>query len=93
MEIIDTAPEPVQRVVHEDIQELMKFLIDKVAQSVNLKCCGFKVVTANIYCSIACHQLAELDIVIEDQNLITYPVLKTLILQMMGTLLMMDVTF
>ena len=69
VEIIETEPEPVQGVVHEDIQELMKFLIDKVAQRVNLKCCGFKVGTADIYCSIACHQLAELDIVIEDQNL------------------------
>ena len=55
VEIIETEPEPVQGVVHEDIQELMKFLIEKVAQSVNLKCCG----TADIYCSIARHQLAE----------------------------------
>ena len=69
VEIIETELEPVQGVVDEDIQELMKFLIDKVAQSVNLKCCGFKIGTADIYCSIACHQLAELDIVVEDQNL------------------------
>ena len=53
------------------VQDAVKYLVDEVVHSIKYKCGGFQISTPseNIYSAVACHQLLELDIVIEDQNL------------------------
>lgn len=55
----------------KDVEKTVEHIVNEVVRNVKHKCSGFQVNAPfeNIYAAVACHQLLELDIVIEAQNL------------------------